>query len=266
MKILSKTIGVRTEFDEINAVALTLQWVFGQQVLDPEWTWKKHFIHQLLNLILFVYVFFGTLECLKTTDDSELMAEACYTLIMIAVFPIKMLLFIQNRFIFRKLYLTAKSTFIGIISADSSVSVIKIFKTARKIVYGLFLIVLVPISVYEMTTLWLYLQGKRPLLSRSTSTLMPMTARYYELAWFLHSIFLFEVSSTIILDMWFVLLIYYLCLANDSLAKILIVPSKTDNESNVSYAKRLNESLRKFYKIHVKQVEYVPIGNQRLCL
>ncbi|XP_034829659.1 uncharacterized protein [Maniola hyperantus] len=274
----SRTVGHETEFDRISTVAFTLQRIFGQQVLDPEWTWKKYFIHQIANLILFVYVFFGTMECLKTTDDSELAAEACYTLIMVAIFPIKMLLFIENRFIFRKLYLSAKTTLISVITSDSSVNIFDVFKTARKIVYALFLIVLIPISIYEMTTLWFYLQGKRPLLSRSTATLMPMTAPYYEFAWFLHSVFLFEVSSTIILDMWFVLLIYFLCMANDSLAKILNVPPKAEGESSTSYARRLNECLRNFYKIHVEQVEYmnslsimykwlgfVPLCNAAMC-
>ncbi|CAH2241815.1 jg16207 [Pararge aegeria aegeria] len=252
---LSKTVGVRTEFDQITTVALTLQRIFGQQVLDPEWTWRKHLIHQLSNLVLFVYVFFGTLECLKTTDDSDLAAEASYTLIMIALFPIKMLLFIENRYIFRKLYITAKTTLVEVIKADATANLINAFKTAQKIVNTLFLLVLVPISIYEITTLWYYLHGIRPLLSRSTVTLMPMTTPYYELAWILHSIFLFEVSTTIILDMWFVMLIFFLSVASDSLVKVLIVPRKADNESHVDYAKRLNESLRNFYKIHVKQVE-----------
>ncbi|XP_046963472.1 uncharacterized protein LOC124532560 [Vanessa cardui] len=274
----SKTAGVRTDVDRITTVALILQRIFGQQVLDPEWTWKKFFVHQLLNLILFVYVFFGTLECLKRTNDAELVAEACYTLIMIGIFPLKMLLFISNRFTFRELYVTAKTTLITVIQSDSVVKVDKVLKTSRKIVYVLFFMVLVPCSIYELTTLWNYVNGKRILLSRSTLTLMPMVTPYYELAWFFHSVFLFEISSTIILDMWFVLLIHFWCSASDSLAEILKVPSRADDETKASYAKRLNDSLRSFYKIHIQQVEYmnalsnmykwlafVPLCNAAMC-
>ncbi|XP_023938625.2 uncharacterized protein LOC112046262 [Bicyclus anynana] len=278
MEKFTKTIGARTEFDEISAVALALQRIFGQQVLDPEWTWKKYFIYHISNLTLFVYVFFGTLECLKTTNDMELAAEASYTLIMIAIFPIKMLLFIKNRFTFRKLYLTAKTTLVDVIKADTSVNIKNVFKTARKIVFCLFLFVLVPISIYEVTTLWYYINGKRPLLSRSTVTLMPMTTPYYEIAWILHTIFLIEVSTTIILDLWFVLLIYFLSLACDSITRSLKIPSKGGNESIEAYAKRLNDNLRNFYKIHVEQAQYmnllssmykwlgfVPLCNAAMC-
>lgn len=250
----SKTVGHRTEVDRITTVALILQRIFGQQVLDPEWVWKKYFMHQFLILILFIYVFFGTLKCLETTTDTDLVAEACYTLIMIAIFPLKMIIFIENRHSFRKLYITVKTTLIEIINLDPIVKTENVLKSVSKIVYILFLMVLVPCTIYELTTLWGYLNGKRVLLSRSTATLMPMTTPYYEIAWFLHTIFLFEISSTIILDMWFVLLIYFLCTACDCMTRILVL-DKVDGESKVSYSKRLNNSLYYFYKTHIKLVE-----------
>lgn len=249
----SKTVGSKNDIDRITTVALLLQRIFGQQILDPGWTWKKYYVHQLFNLLLFIYVFFGTLECIKTTNDAEVVAEACYTIIMIVVFPIKMLLFINNRFIFRRLYITAKSTFIDLIVTDSSQDIKTILKTSSKIVYVLLSMVLLPCSIYELTTLWYYLHGEKILLSRSTLTLMPMTSPYFEVAWFFHTIFLFEISSTIILDMWFVLLIYFLCLSYNSLCKILLV-SSMEGENKQNYANRLNQSLRTFYKFHVKQV------------
>lgn len=165
-----------------------------------------------------------------------------------------MILFIRNRGLFRKLYITVKTTLIYIINSDTTVNSDHILKTAHKIVYALFLMVLVPCSIYELTTLWNYVNGRRVLLSRSTVTLMPMTTPYYEIAWFLHSIFLLEISTTIILDMWFVLLIYFLCVANDCMAKVLKV-YKADDESNVSYSSRLNKSLRYFYLTHIKLEE-----------
>ncbi|XP_041970683.1 uncharacterized protein LOC121727074 [Aricia agestis] len=246
----SKTVDIRTEFDDVTAAALMYQGLFGQQVLDPEWTWRKHFVHQLLNLCLFVYVFFGTLECLNTTTDIELIAEAFYTLILIVFFPIKMLLFIKNRFVFRKLYATAKLTLMEVIKADPDSDVSDVLKTIKRMVYFLFSTFLIPCFLYELTALWNYVGGHRTLLSRSTETLMPMTSPYYEVAWFLHTIFLFEISSTMILDLWFVLLIFVFYKSVDALINIL------GNEKEM-YRERLGEKLKKFYAVHVLQVEYM---------
>ncbi|CAH0729171.1 unnamed protein product, partial [Brenthis ino] len=77
--------------------------------------------------------------------------------------------------------------------------------------------------------------------------------------------------------MWFVLLIYFLCVANDCMARVLEV-YKADDESNVSYSSRLNKSLRYFYLTHIKLEEYthalnnmykwlafVPLCNAAMC-
>lgn len=251
----SKTPGPRNEVDRITTVGLLYQRIFGQQVLDSKWTWKKYFVHQLIILAVFVYVFFGTLERIRSTDDVDLVAEACYTFVMIIMFSLKMLLFINNRFTFRELYVTAKTKLFAVIQADSSAQVDNALKTGKRIVYLLISMVLIPCFIFELMVLWNYINGKRILLSRGTVTLMPMSSPYFEIAWFIHSICLFQISTTIILDMWFVLLVYLLCCASDSLAKILLVQPKGKTESRLSYSNRLNSSLRTFYKIHTDHVQ-----------
>ncbi|XP_050664466.1 uncharacterized protein LOC126965063 [Leptidea sinapis] len=273
----TRTVGRSNEVDDMFFSALLYQRLFGQQVLDPKWTWRKYFVHQILILLLFVYVFIGTLHCLQTTGDVELRGEACYTLIMIVMFPIKMLIFINNRFIFRDLYLMAKTTLIDIVRADPSTDLKSVLKTGKNIVLTLFLMVMIPCSIYELSTLWNYINGNRTLLSRSTNILMPVTSPFYEFAWILHSFFLFEISSTIILDMWFVILIYFLCCAYDSLKKILDVNKKA-GYTGASYSCRLNESLRKFYEVHdslsrylrkvgsmYKVLAFIPLCNAAFC-
>ncbi|XP_068631463.1 uncharacterized protein [Battus philenor] len=107
---------------------------------------------------------------------------------------------------------------------------------------------------------------------------MSMTTPFYELAWVLHTLFLFEVSSTIILDMWFVLLIYFLCKASDSSIKILKVLPRRNHDTNLTYSKRLNIVLKRFHTVHVNLNEYlralrkmykwlsfVPLCNATMC-
>ncbi|CAK1545990.1 unnamed protein product [Leptosia nina] len=252
-KYLSKyrqSVGPRNEIDSMCLPAFLFQSFFGQNVLNPNWTWKKYFVHQLLNLFLFIYVLVGTLECLKLTDDTELEAEAYYTIIMIIIFPIKMVLFINNRFIFRDLYASVKDTLMDVIRKNAEADVKNIIKTGNRIVYLLFCMVILPVSTYELTTLWNYIVGTRILLSRSTMILMPMSTPFYEVAWFLHTIFLFEISSTIILDLWFVLLLFFLCAAFDGL--VVMLNGRQNDLHSEDDADHLNKTLRNFYKTHLK--------------
>ncbi|CAG4917659.1 unnamed protein product [Colias eurytheme] len=176
-----KTVGKNNVVDDIFTSALFYQQIFGQQILDPNWTWKKYFVRQLLMLFLFIYVFLGTLQCLKINNDAELLAEACYTIIMIVIFPVKMGLFIKN--------------------------------------------------------------------------------------------------STIILDMWFVVLIYFMCSALKSLANMLQVEQKRYQESKEDYADRLENALRTFYRTHLKLNKFmitlcemykvsafIPLCNAAICI
>lgn len=251
----TKTVGERAEIDEITNIALITQEIFGQQVLNPNWTWKRFFLHNLLPIVVAIYVFCGTLETLQNESDTQLVAEASYTLIMTGMFPIKLILFISNRYIFRELYLTVKINLIKDIKENCNSEIV--FGKARKVVYLLFAMVTIPVSNYETITLWNYVNGRKVLLSRTTDSLMPMVTPYHEIAWLLHSIYLLVLSTTIILDMWFVLLIYFLCSATESLVMTLKVKGKEEDESLISYQKRLNESLRSFYYGHVIQTEYV---------
>ncbi|XP_022118125.2 uncharacterized protein LOC110995325 [Pieris rapae] len=278
-KTISKyihTVGPRNEIDDIFLPALVYQSIFGQQVLDPTWSWRKHAIHQLLNIVLFIYVLIGTFECLKTSDDIELQAEAYYTIILTIIFPVKMVLFIKSRFTFRDLYATIKNTLIDVIRRNPSADIKRVLQTANIIVFSLFCMVIVPVSIYELTTLWNYIAGTRILLSRSTMTLMPMSSPYYELAWFLHTIFMFEVSSTIILDMWFVALIYFLCAAYQGLVSVLKIERCTGSDE---YPEKLNDVLREFYYTHLKLNKYllslikmyevsayIPLCNAAMCI
>ncbi|CAF4813296.1 unnamed protein product [Pieris macdunnoughi] len=271
-----QTVGPRNEIDDIFFPALVYQSIYGQQVLDPRWSWRKHFIHQLLNVFLFIYVFIGTLECLKTSDDKDLQAEAYYTIIMITMFPVKMVLFIKSRFTFRDLYATIKNTLIDVIRRNPTADIKRVLQTGNRIVYSLFCIAIAPVLIYELTTLWNYIAGTRILLSRSTMTLMPMSSPYYEIAWFLHTILMFEISSTMILDMWFIVLIYFLCTAYQGLLSILKVERNTNSDE---YAERLNKALREFYYTHLKLNKYllllikmykvsalIPLCNAAMCI
>nr|WCC57402.1 odorant receptor 2 [Papilio glaucus] len=248
----TRTVGKRSKVDEIVTIALLTQRMFGQQILDPQWTWKNYYFHQIIHLCIFVYVFFGTLEVMRTTNDSELIAEASYTLIMIMLFASKMILYIKNRNVFRGLYVTTKTTLMDTIKVDSEEKFERVLKTGSRAVKALFLIILIPMLIYQSTTLWNYINGQRTLLSRTTASLMPMTTPYYELAWLIHSLFLCEVSTIIIPDMWFVLLAFFLCKADESLIKVLNVRQKQNEETCLSYSTRLSEALRQFHTVHVK--------------
>ncbi|KAI8423983.1 hypothetical protein MSG28_002642 [Choristoneura fumiferana] len=57
---------------------------------------------------LVVYVFFGTMEIITSATDFQIIAEAYYTIILIGTCPVKLLIFINNRFAFRKFESLAK--------------------------------------------------------------------------------------------------------------------------------------------------------------
>ncbi|XP_045534979.1 uncharacterized protein LOC106719831 [Papilio machaon] len=274
----TKTVGKWSEIDEIVKVALFIQRILGQQILDKQWTWKNYYIHQIIHLCIFVYVFFGTIQIIQTTTDIELVAEASYTLIIMTHFALKIILYINNRNTFRSLHVTAKTTIMDTIKMDSEKKFKNVLKIgSRAVKMFLFVIMLIPVLIYQFTTLWNYIKGQRTMLSRSTAPLMSMSTPYYEIAWFLHSIFLLEVSTTLILDMWFVLLTFFLCKANESVTKVLKVMKK-ENESSIAYSTRLSDALRRFHEIHVKHNGYliglrkmykwlalVPLSNAIMC-
>lgn len=252
----SQTVGERTEVDKMMSITFIVQSAFWHNVLDPKWTWKKYWIHHFLNLALVVYVFIGTIDIINSATDFQIIAEAYYTIILIGTCPVKLLIFINNRFAFRKLYIVAKTTFYDYIRNDSEEKLAEVIKTGTKVVNTLFFLVTIPFITYELIALFNYVKGTRILLSRSTSTLMPMTSPYYEITYVLHSIFMSEMSAImIVMDMCFVFLLFFLCVASESLEKLLEVESRRNDESDLSYGKRLNEALRRFYVAHLDHVE-----------
>nr|QZH55097.1 odorant receptor 1 [Achelura yunnanensis] len=276
---LSTTVGEKNEIDEIMSVPIIIQRVFGHQVLDPEWRWRKFYKHKTFEVLLMAYVILGTLEIIKTTNDVKVIVEAGYTLTILFTCAIKLVIFINSRSVFRKVYYLAKSKLLNAIKADCR-NTEDILNKCKKIVYAVLSVSVPSAAVYELTTFWNYINGKRSFLSRSTATLMPMTSPYFELAWVLHSIFFLEICVVVlVIDAWFVFFVYMYCAASDTLVNILRVPQKGDNKSGISYAKRLNLNLRKFYRTHIIQIEYfnelqimykwlalVPLFNAAVCM
>ncbi|KAI8423979.1 hypothetical protein MSG28_002642 [Choristoneura fumiferana] len=129
----SQTVGERTEVDKMMSITFIIQSAFWHNVLDPQWTWKRYYIHQLLNLALVVYVFFGTMEIITSATDFQIIAEAYYTIILIGTCPVKLLIFINNRFAFRKLYIITKTTFYDFIRNDSEERLAEVIKTGTKV-------------------------------------------------------------------------------------------------------------------------------------
>nr|WPO56483.1 odorant receptor [Leucinodes orbonalis] len=209
-------------------------------------------------MAIIIYVIFGTLDVIRETNDVKLVAEASYTLVIAVMFPLKTILFIENRFVFRKLYVTVKSTLYDAIKADSNEKLLKVVNKGWKIVCSLYIMVSLPLISYVVTACWYYMNGKRVTVSKTTSILMPMKTPYHEIGLLLHSIFMFQAGHTLLMiDMCFVLLMYFFCVACDSTVKILTVEKRQLLESRPEYAIRLSKSLREFYKVHVKQVEYL---------
>ncbi|CAD0197302.1 unnamed protein product [Chrysodeixis includens] len=82
-----------------------------------------------------------------------------------------------------------------------------------------------------------------PLQSTAGHRPRPRYATYSSVGCFMHP------------DMWLVILMFFFCVACDSLATFLDVEPKDSNESNLEYAIRLNDRLRLFYDRHNKLME-----------
>ncbi|KAL4710794.1 hypothetical protein ACJJTC_009343 [Scirpophaga incertulas] len=252
-----RTVGQRNEVDEIMTLTLFIQRIFGQHILDPNWTWRKYIYHQIATAMLVIYVVFGTIDILKHTTDVKMIAEACYTFVITAIFPCKYLMIINNRKVFRKLYVEVKTNLYQIIRDDSEEKFNSVLSKGIKIVYGLFFMILLPIITYILRAIWYYTNGKRVTISATTSILMPMKTPYHEVGLLLHSIYMFQASYTLIMvDMWFVFFMFFFCVASDCSIKILDVVRKA-SETKSEYAKRLNERLRLFYRVNVTQILYI---------
>lgn len=251
----TQTVGERSEIDNIMTAALMLQRFLGHQVLDPTWTWRKFCHYQVFLLSLLIYVLFGTLNVInKPNVELQVMAEGSHTLLGIILTPLKLLLFINNRKLSRNVYLTVKTKLFDFIRADQNVY--EGLKKTKKVINALFLMIMLPLLVYELVTIWNYVTGNRKWMSCSSDTLLPMTSPYYEITWFLHTMFMVEMTAIgLVIDIWFVFFMSFFCLASDCVVKILHVPRRFEGESREEYQERLGDALKLFYENHVKLVK-----------
>lgn len=255
----SQTAGERKALDNVMKLVLFVQRIFGHQILDPKWTWKRFLHKHILTILLLVYVIFGTIDVLKKATDIQSKAEGYYTIIITSIFPIKCLIFVNYKDTFQKLYVAVKTTLFDIIKEDSIDKVNKVLKRCRALVNMLFVMIFCPVVMYILTAMYSdmysYVIGTRLTLSKTTSILMPMTTPYYEIGLILHIIYLFEMAFTfLVIDMWYVLLMYFYCVASDSLVNILTI-EKREEDTKELYADKLNETLRRFYVAHKQQLE-----------
>lgn len=256
VKDYSSTLGDKNEVDDTMALLILTQTILGQNVLNPKWSWRGVLFRHLYIAILLVYVVFGTADVLKIKTDITSKCEGSYTFIIMAVFLLKYAIYLITRDNFRKVYLSAKLTLFDIIKTTSADKSIYILNTIKMIVKMFFFLIFVPIFMYIFIAVWYNIHGERVTLSKTTSIMMPMTTPYYEIGFVSHAIFLFLMAFTIcVMDVWFVVVILFFCVTCDCLEELLKVEPKLDDESNLEYAIRLNNTLRTFYTRHVKLME-----------
>lgn len=256
IKKCTQTVGVNNEIDEIMRLTLFFTRIFGHHILDPNWTWNITFPYQLATLLLISYVIVGTLEIIRGTNDVKLIAEAAYTFIVIVVMQTRFYFFLSTRKHFQHLYIQMKTTLYNSILDDPEKNLKDVLKKLRMVVNWMAFFCFFPVVIYILTTLWCYVNGEKRLMSKTTSILMPMRTPYYEIGLLLHSIFMFSAAFTIgEVEIWFVMMMIFFRTACDGTEKYLSVEARHENESQLDYAIRLKNSLRKFYKSHVIEIE-----------
>ncbi|XP_013200226.2 uncharacterized protein LOC106142855 [Amyelois transitella] len=262
IEAFTETLGPRNAIDDNMTLILIIQRIFGQHILNSNWTWKRFILYQIASASLIAYVVFGTKEILSNTTVIKAIAEACYTFAISGLSTVKYLLFVRERNTFRKLYVKAKTSILGILNEDSHEKMVEVLKNSKRVMILMFSMVALPVSSYILRALWFYAKGERVTLSKTTSTLLPMTTPYYEIATTLHALFMTEMACTFcVIDIWFMFLLNLYCTASESVVKILDV-RKADGDNEEDYAVYLNDCLRKFYKRHVHLVEYLYILNK----
>ncbi|XP_053603596.1 uncharacterized protein LOC128671275 [Plodia interpunctella] len=261
---LTETVGPRNIVDDTMAFPLLIQRILGQNILNPNSTWKTTIVHHIASAALIIYIILGTYEILSNTTDIKDIAEAFYTYAIIGIIIIKYFLYTNEKIMFRKLYVKAKTCILDIISEDSHEGMVKVLHRTKRILFLMFAAIVLPVGSYVVRVFWYYAKGERVLISKTTSTLLPMTSPYYEIATGFHAIFMASIASTyVVIDMWIIFLMNLYCSASDCVVKIVNV-NKEDEENMENYELRLNEHLRKFYLRHVKLVEYLHILNETL--
>nr|QJI54823.1 odorant receptor 33 [Plutella xylostella] len=254
---LTPTVGVRTEIDDIMSVPLLAQRLLGHQVLDPRWTLRRFLPYQLVIATLFVYVIYGTKIIISQPEARiDVIAEGLYTVLTALICPFKLACLMYTKETFRQLYIMLKTTLYKIIQKDLKTKE-AVLKENRKVVFALLWIVALPFWSYQVVALKDYVTGNRRWMSDATDTLLPMTTPYYELGWFFHSAFFAAACCIVmVIDLWFVVLMLYFCKASEVVVKILAVDRIQPDETPLAYAERLDRSLRKFYKNHIKLVKF----------
>ncbi|XP_052759224.1 uncharacterized protein LOC113515903 [Galleria mellonella] len=255
-----KTVGDKNEVDKTMHVILIVQQIFGLQILDPKWTWKTSGLKHFMTACLTVYVLYGTYDAVEKVADVELIAEACFTFILISARIFKACLFANKKYTFRKLYLLSKTSILDILKTESENTdgSLQVLKKGQRAVFIFFLVIVIPFSSYVFTALWSYIKGNRTPVSKTTSILMPLSTPYFEIGCILHMISMFQIGFIIlVVDLWFVFLMLFYCMASDNIIKILKVEKRGLEEDKKQYADRLNRSLKNFYEAHVKINEYL---------
>nr|QRF70986.1 odorant receptor [Semiothisa cinerearia] len=255
----TQTPGERHELDDIFAPVLFLQNIVGTHVLDPNWTWQKNGIKIAAMFSLIIYVVIGTIQFIKETDNFVLCAEAIFTFIITFQFPFLVFPIIFLRSTFCDLYTLVKSSLFQIIEEISPERGVYLKAMMRHITRLVISSIVTCSLSYFLPVIWLYLNGQRVNLSPSTSILMPMTSPTFEIGLALHLIFFIMLAtSTLTVNMWFVVLVAFLCEACDCAVKIL---NQKKDKNDASYADSLNETLKRFYSVHIILMRYLNILN-----
>lgn len=248
----TKTPGERNAIDEIVSPILFTQRILGTQILEPSWSWKKYSKYIVFYFLSTVYLTLGTLNFLKDNLDFTTIIEVILNLSVFVAFPTKVSIFISQRSSFLTCYVINKTTFLDLIKELAPEKVDRIKKLLRLFVKIQFICVIIPIGSFVSIALWHNLNGSRVTLSRTTSTLLPMTTPYFEICFIFQFIFLNSSAfNIIVVDFWFVFLIFIYCEVCDCTVSVLEV----QKAGVAPYDIRLNDALRKFYKIHVTLTE-----------
>ncbi|XP_049694871.2 uncharacterized protein LOC126054246 [Helicoverpa armigera] len=255
----TKTVGERNEVDEALTMLIFCQDVLGQNLLGPNWSWKNKIVHLTLFFLVLVHVILGTIEYynLKNMTEVHFMSQCYYNVAMICLLAVKYVIYISNKENFQKVYLLAKTSLFKITKMYSIAESKKLLTKVK--VYGNILIaaVTIPLSVNLLAVGWNYAHNNRETLSKSTSTLMPMSSPYYEIGLLIHvTYYLTCVFTCFAIDLWFIILILFFCKTSDCLVSMLKIEQDRSVETEMEYMDRLNETLKTFYKNHVHLMEY----------
>lgn len=244
-----QTVGEHGPMDDALFIPLFFKKIICIQFLEPNWSLKRYVIFYLYMVFLFIYVFIGTITAMKDNPTPMVLGEGLYILCPLLTVPPKIYLFVKHRNTFCDLYLIAKTDMFSRIQNDSKENAKKFLRNLKFVGIAFSLIAMANATVFFLLTTYYYLIIGRPYVYPSY-TLVPMVTPFAELAFFFHNTYnVFMSINVMVLDMWFVVLIYTFCAASDSLEKVLLV-NKNKSEKLVEYQDKLHQALRLFYNGH----------------